>query len=109
MSAIKTLYLAWESFQFSLQLRRRLEKVLHLRVGVLHVLRGIRTLAIPSPLLHQLRCQLSLEHLCDVLSEHGEELVAMEGAACCNVEAFGGGVGRNDKVRGCGECVPNDC
>lgn len=89
-----------------LQLRRRLQKVLHLRVRILHILRRIRTLAIPSPLLHQLRFQFPLEHLGDILAQHGEELEAVEGAAGCDVESLGGRMGRNNKVRGGGESVP---
>lgn len=52
--------------------------MLHLRVRVFHVLGGIRSLSIPSPLVRQFGLQLALKHLCDVLAEHGEELEAVE-------------------------------
>lgn len=52
--------------------------MLHLRVRILDVLRGIGALAIPGPLLHKLGLQLAFQHLCDVLAQHGEELVSVE-------------------------------
>jgi hypothetical protein len=44
-----------------------------------------------------------------VLADDGEELVAVEGAAGGDVEALCAGVGRDDEVGACGECVPDTC
>lgn len=74
--------------KFPLQLRCRLQEMLHLRVWVLNVLGRIRSLSIPGPLLRQFGCQLALKHLCDVLAKHGEELEAVERTASCDVEAL---------------------
>lgn len=97
------------ALQFPLQLGCRLQQLLHLTVRILHVLGGIRSLSIPSPLFNQLRFQLALEHLCDVLAQHGEELEAVERTASGDVESLGGRVRRNDKVGGGGEGVPIEC
>lgn len=83
--------------------------MLHLRVRVFHILGRIRSLSVPGPFLHQFRLQVTLEHLCDILAEHGEELVAVERSASCEVESLGGGVRGNDKVGGSGESVPFEC
>lgn len=78
----------------------------HLSVRVLDVLGRIRSLSIPSPLLYQFGGQLALQHLCDVLAKHGEELEAVERSASGDIESLGGRVGRNDKVRSGGKSVP---
>lgn len=93
----------------SLQLRCRLQEMLHLRVWILHVLGRVRSLSIPSPLLRQFGLQLALKHLCDVLAKHGKELEAVERTASCDVEPFGSRVRRNDKIRGGRESVPSEC
>lgn len=62
--------------------------MLHLRVWVLDVLRRIRPLSIPRPLLDQFGLQIALEHLRNVFSKHGEELEAVERAAGCDVETL---------------------
>lgn len=80
--------------------------MLHLRVRILHILRRVRTLTIPSPLLHKLRRQLTLEHLHHVLAQHREEFVSMERATSCDEKTLGGGVGGDDEVGGGGKCVP---
>lgn len=68
--------------------------------------RRVRPLAVPSPLLHQLRRQRALEHLDDVLAEDGEELEAVEVAARRDVEAARGRVGGDDEVGAGREGVP---
>jgi hypothetical protein len=50
----------------------------HLRVRILHILRRIRALSIPSPFLHQFRLQLALKHLGDILAQYREEFETME-------------------------------
>lgn len=68
----------------------------------------IRPLAIPGPLVHELRRKTALQHIDNVLAQHGEELEAVEVAAGSDVEAFGGGVGRDDEVGAGGESIPVD-
>jgi len=52
----------------------------------------VRPLAIPSPLVSELRRQPTLHHIDNVFAQDGEELEAVEVAAGGDVEALGGGV-----------------
>lgn len=74
--------------------------------GPVGVQGGIWPLAIPGPLLGQLGGEVALEHLDDVVAEDGEELPAVEGAACCDEESLCGGVWRDDEVGAGCECIP---
>jgi hypothetical protein len=82
------------------------QQIRHLKPRPVRVQARRRSLAVPGPLLLELRRQVVLEHLHNVLAEHREELVAVEGAAGSDVQALGAGVGRDDEVGGSGECVP---
>jgi len=53
----------------------------------------IRPLAVPGPLVCELRRKPALHHIDDVLAQNREELKAVEVAAGGDVETFGGGVG----------------
>lgn len=75
-----------------LELGRGLQQMFHLGVRILNVLRRIRALSIPSPLLDQFGLQLALNHLRDVLPKNGEEFISMERAARCDVKSLGSGV-----------------
>jgi hypothetical protein len=55
-------------------------------------------LTVPGPFFLELRLQLVFEHLHDVLAENGEELVAVERAACCDVETLCTGMRGDDEV-----------
>jgi hypothetical protein len=65
------------------------QQIRHLEPRPIWVETWCRPFAIPSPFLPQLRCELILQHLDDVLAEHGEELVAVERTACRNVKTLG--------------------
>jgi hypothetical protein len=81
----------------------------HLEPGPIRVQRRRRPLTVPGPLLLQVGPKVVLEHMDHVLADDGEELVAVEGAAGGDVEALCAGVGRDDEVGACGECVPDTC
>lgn len=84
----------------SLQLRLRplIQQVRHLKPRPIRVQAGCWSLTIPRPLLLELRREIVLEHLDNVLAKHGEKLVAVEGAACCDIQTLCTGVWRNDEV-----------
>lgn len=66
----------------------------------------VRPLAIPRPLVHELGRKASLQHINNVLAQDREELEAVEISAGGDVEALGGGVGRDDEVGAGGESIP---
>lgn len=84
----------------------RVIEVVHLVPGVVREKTWVGPLAIPRPLVLQLRRERALHHLNHVLAQHGEELEAVEITACRDVEALCGGVGRDDEVGAGGEGVP---
>ena len=86
--------------------RRTFYQVLHFEPRPICEQCRIRPFTIPSPLLLQLWRKRAFQHLDHVLSEHGEELPAVEVAACCDVETICTGVRRNDEVGRACECVP---
>lgn len=95
------------SFYHNLQPRCGIGQILHLCPRPLRVQSWVGPLPVPGPLLRKLRRQLALKHLHDVLAQHREELVPVERAAGCYVEALGSRVWGDDKVStGC-EGVPS--
>ena len=76
-----------------LRLRPLVQEILHLEPRPVWVKRGSRPLTVPSPLLLVVRPQLTLQHLNNVLAEHREELVAVEGTTCGDEQALRCGVG----------------
>lgn len=74
--------------------------------GIIRKQTRIRPLPVPSPLVRELRRQPTLHHVDNVLAQDGEELEAVEVAARGDVQALGGGVGRDDEVGAGGEGVP---
>jgi hypothetical protein len=67
---------------------------------------GVRTVSVPSPFFTQLGLQCALQHGYDVLAQHREELPAVEVTTCCDIQALGSGVWRDDEIgTGC-ESVP---
>jgi hypothetical protein len=88
-------------------LRPTVQQITHLKPRPIRVQTGRRPLAIPRPLLLQLRFQLVFQHLHDVLAQYGEEFVAVEGAAGRDVKTLCAGVWGDDEVGGGCECVPN--
>lgn len=83
-----------------------IEKVVHLKPRIIRETCAIRTLPVPRPLVHQVRRQLSLHHLYDVLAQHGKELIAVKGTASGHIQALGPGVRRDDEIAACSESVP---
>lgn len=79
---------------------------LHLHARPVGVSRWIRTLAIPCPLGLQLRRQIALEHLHDILAQNGEELVAVERPASGEIKPFGSGMRGYDEIGACRERIP---
>jgi hypothetical protein len=94
------------NYNFPLQPRPLIQKILHLPPWPVRVQRRVRPYTIPSPLLLQLWLQLALQHLHHVLAQHGEELVPVEGAAGSDVETLCGCVRRDDEVGRGRERVP---
>jgi hypothetical protein len=84
----------------------RIVKVIHLVTGVISKQTRVRPLAIPSPLVSELRRQPALHHVDNVLAQHREEFEAVEVATGGDIQAFGGSVGRDDEVGAGGEGVP---
>lgn len=68
------------------------QKIRHLEARPIGVETWCGPFTVPGPFLLELGLQLIFEHLHDVLAENREELVAVEGAACCDVEALCAGV-----------------
>jgi len=90
----------------NLQLCLHIHQILHFPPRPIRIILWPWPFAIPTPLLPQLVLQLALQHLRDILTQHGEEFVAVKGATCRDVEAFGAGVRRDDEVGCSGEGVP---
>jgi hypothetical protein len=84
----------------------RIIKVIHLVPRVVSKQTRVRPLAVPSPLVSELRRQPALHHVDDIFAQNREELEAVEVAAGGNVQALGGGVRRDDEVGAGGEGVP---
>lgn len=59
-----------------------IQKVVHLEPWEVREASAIRALPIPRPFVHQMRRELAFKHLHNILAQHGEEFVAVEGAAC---------------------------
>jgi hypothetical protein len=79
-------------------LRPLIKQIRHLKPRPIRVQARRRPLTIPRPLLLQLWFKVVFQHLHDVLAQHGEELVTVEGAASGDVETFCAGVRRDDEV-----------
>lgn len=82
------------------------QQIGHLEARPVRVKTWSGPFTIPGPFLFELGLKVVFEHLHDVLAQHGEELVAVEGATGCDIEALCAGVGGNDEVGGGGECIP---
>jgi hypothetical protein len=76
--------------------------------GVISKQTRVRPLAIPSPLVGELRRQPTLHHIDNVLAQDREEFKTVEIAAGGDVQALGRSVRRDDEVGAGGEGVPVD-